>query len=224
VPHGYAGDATEAIIAQIERFAPGFRDRIIGTAVRRPRRWRSTTRTTSAATSSPAPRTSASSSSGHAPRSRPTTSAFPGCTCARRPPRPGRARTGCAGRIVHQCRAEHVRPGTQVEFAMDRGLGVRRGRRDPDLGDVVPVQDRRHRPVGAEHRIAHRRLGGRLHVLRKIAGHGSLSTTQRYLHPDRQSIADAGEKLSSHLRAQAEELAEVSGDGPASCEQSRPAM
>jgi phytoene dehydrogenase-like protein len=30
VPHGYTGDATEAIIAQIERFAPGFRDRIIG--------------------------------------------------------------------------------------------------------------------------------------------------------------------------------------------------
>jgi len=34
VPHGYAGDATEAIIAQIERFAPGFRDRIIGKVVR----------------------------------------------------------------------------------------------------------------------------------------------------------------------------------------------
>ena len=34
VPHGYAGDATKAIIDQIERFAPGFRDRIIGTAVR----------------------------------------------------------------------------------------------------------------------------------------------------------------------------------------------
>jgi len=32
VPHGYAGDATEAIIAQIERFAPGFRDRIVGKA------------------------------------------------------------------------------------------------------------------------------------------------------------------------------------------------
>jgi len=30
VPHGYAGDATQAIIAQIERFAPGFRERIIG--------------------------------------------------------------------------------------------------------------------------------------------------------------------------------------------------
>ena len=31
VPNGYTGDATEAIIAQIERFAPGFRDRIVGT-------------------------------------------------------------------------------------------------------------------------------------------------------------------------------------------------
>jgi phytoene dehydrogenase-like protein len=34
VPSGYAGDATEAIITQIERFAPGFRERIVGTAVR----------------------------------------------------------------------------------------------------------------------------------------------------------------------------------------------
>jgi len=34
VPNGYSGDATEAITAQIERFAPGFRERIIGTAVR----------------------------------------------------------------------------------------------------------------------------------------------------------------------------------------------
>lgn len=34
VPHGYTGDATAAIIDQIERFAPGFRDRVVGTAVR----------------------------------------------------------------------------------------------------------------------------------------------------------------------------------------------
>jgi phytoene dehydrogenase-like protein len=34
VPNGFSGDATEAIITQIERFAPGFRDRIIGKTVR----------------------------------------------------------------------------------------------------------------------------------------------------------------------------------------------
>ena len=39
-----------------------------------------------------------------------------------------------------------------------------------------------------------------VHLLQKIAGHGSLSTTQRYLHPDNQSVADAGELLSKHLR------------------------
>ena len=39
-----------------------------------------------------------------------------------------------------------------------------------------------------------------VHVLRKIAGHGSLSTTQRYLHPDDQTITDAGDALSAHIR------------------------
>src|SRR5271167_778809 len=34
VPNGYTGDATEAIVAQIERFAPGFRERIVGFTVR----------------------------------------------------------------------------------------------------------------------------------------------------------------------------------------------
>ncbi|GCB45036.1 NAD(P)/FAD-dependent oxidoreductase [Streptomyces sp. NL15-2K] len=36
VPHGYDGDATEAVVRQIERFAPGFRDRVLATAVRSP--------------------------------------------------------------------------------------------------------------------------------------------------------------------------------------------
>lgn len=39
-----------------------------------------------------------------------------------------------------------------------------------------------------------------VHHLRKIAGHGSLNTTQRYLHPDRQSVTDAGTLLSRHLQ------------------------
>jgi phytoene dehydrogenase-like protein len=34
VPGGYAGDATEAVTRQIERFAPGFRERIVATSVR----------------------------------------------------------------------------------------------------------------------------------------------------------------------------------------------
>jgi phytoene dehydrogenase-like protein len=34
VPAEWTGDATELIIAQIERFAPGFRDRILATHVR----------------------------------------------------------------------------------------------------------------------------------------------------------------------------------------------
>jgi hypothetical protein len=34
VPAGYTGDATAAIAAQIERFAPGFRDRILARHVR----------------------------------------------------------------------------------------------------------------------------------------------------------------------------------------------
>ena len=36
VPHGYDGDATDAIINQVERFAPGFRDTIVATHVRGP--------------------------------------------------------------------------------------------------------------------------------------------------------------------------------------------
>ncbi len=36
VPNGYDGDATEATFAQLERFAPGFRERVVGYEVRTP--------------------------------------------------------------------------------------------------------------------------------------------------------------------------------------------
>ena len=36
VPSGYDGDATEAILAQLERFAPGVRERIVASAARTP--------------------------------------------------------------------------------------------------------------------------------------------------------------------------------------------
>jgi len=41
--------------------------------------------------------------------------------------------------------------------------------------------------------------GTPVHVLRKIAGHGSLTTTQRYLHPDLNQITAAGAALTAHL-------------------------
>ncbi|TFB87266.1 NAD(P)/FAD-dependent oxidoreductase [Cryobacterium algoricola] len=37
VPHGFSGDATSGILNQLERFAPGVRERIVGMATRSPR-------------------------------------------------------------------------------------------------------------------------------------------------------------------------------------------
>lgn len=39
-----------------------------------------------------------------------------------------------------------------------------------------------------------------VHVLQRIAGHGSITTTQRYLHPDRRAIDAASRSLSDHLK------------------------
>lgn len=65
------------------------------------------------------------------------------------------------------------------------------------------------RELGYEHLVRHdlrhtgltwmADAGVPVHVLQKIAGHASLSTTQRYLHPDRRAIEEAGQALSAHL-------------------------
>ncbi len=51
VPHGYDGDATDAVLGQIERFAPGARDRILAISTRDPASSSRTTRTIRAETS-----------------------------------------------------------------------------------------------------------------------------------------------------------------------------
>jgi integrase len=39
-----------------------------------------------------------------------------------------------------------------------------------------------------------------VHVLRRITGHGSLKTTQRYLHSDSSKVSAAGESLTAYLQ------------------------
>jgi hypothetical protein len=73
-----------------------------------------------------------------------------------------------------------------------------------------PTGTRRHK-LGYEHLRRHdlrhtgltwfADAGVQVHVLRKIAGHGSLTTTQRCLHPDVHKITAVGAALSAHLGA-----------------------
>ena len=110
VPHGYTGDATEAILAQIERFAPGFRDRIVARAVTPDARsCRRTTRTTSAATSSPAPTPTGSSSCGPGSRSTRTAPAIPGTFICSAASPPGAGAHGMCGYHAAGSALRHLR-------------------------------------------------------------------------------------------------------------------
>ncbi len=134
VPHGYDGDATEALLDQIERFAPGLRERILARAgplagrARGPQR-----RTTSAATSSPAPTRRCSPWSGRAWRSIPTRPASPASSSARRRRRPAPAPTACAATTPpSRCSApsEHPQPRHAFRLSPHPG-GVKVGSGGP---------------------------------------------------------------------------------------------
>ena len=56
-----------------------------------------------------------------------------------------------------------------------------------------------------------------VHVLRKIAGHGSLTTTQRYLHLDERSITEAGDALTAHLSVRRSQMVPSCGSSRLSC-------
>jgi integrase len=112
---------------------------------------------------------------------------------------------------------EEVRP-----MVADRLLTARDGRSrlfvGPKGGSIstAVLRDATHwdevvASLGYEHLVRHdlrhtgltwmADAGVPVHVLRRIAGHGSLTTTQRYLHPDRRAVEEAGEALSAHLSA-----------------------
>ena len=93
VPSGYAGDATGSVFGQVERFAPGFRERIVASAAPGPPISPPTTPTTSEATSSPERTHRSRSCSGCASRSTRIAPESTASTSAPRPRHPARAPT-----------------------------------------------------------------------------------------------------------------------------------
>jgi len=98
VPHGYDGDATEAIIAQIERFAPGFRDRIAGQASHGPACFAAANPNFEGGDIITGAKDVRQPVFGPAPPCRPTTSASRACTSAQPRRHPDPACTECAAR------------------------------------------------------------------------------------------------------------------------------
>ena len=109
VPHGWHGDATDAVERQIERFAPGFRDLVLARAVtgpagladpqrqlrRRGHRLRGVLRAPDGAAAAAAPRS----------RTRP---GAPGSSCAPRPRRPGPGVHGMSGHHAAKAVLHHL--------------------------------------------------------------------------------------------------------------------
>lgn len=95
VPHAYTGDAREAIITQIERFAPGFRDRIAATKVCTPADFERDNPNNVGGDINAAPWTSERSSPDHASAQTPTGWGPKATTCARHQHHQEEASTAC---------------------------------------------------------------------------------------------------------------------------------
>ncbi|WP_128792756.1 MULTISPECIES: tyrosine-type recombinase/integrase [Streptomyces] len=101
-----------------------------------------------------------------------------------------RARRACT--VVRSAQAEVTR--TRRRRSRWSRSPLRAGEREPPL-----------RSTGHAHDLPHTGLtwladaGVPIHILRKIAGHGPLKTTQRYLHPNTHKITAAGTALTAHL-------------------------
>jgi integrase len=129
---------------------------------------------------------------------------------------------------------EEVRPlvAARLEFAHDVDTRLITGPKGGRISTAV-LRDATHwdevvTELGYSHLVRHdlrhtgltwmADAGVPVHVLRKIAGHGSLSTTQRYLHPDKRSYEEAGAALSANLSARR------SPRGPISAQSRSPAI
>ena len=109
-PNGSTVDMTDAIEAQVERFAPGFRDRILARSAMGPAAMERTTRTTSAATSTAALPTCASSSPARSRGSTPYATPLPGVYLCSSSTPPGGGVHGMCGFHAARPRSAGSRP------------------------------------------------------------------------------------------------------------------
>ena len=124
VPNGYRGDATGAIIGQIERFAPGFRDRIVGRKSA-PTGCPATAVITSVATSAPGSKDAVQLVLGPRLSVHPYDQASLVCISARLPPHPAREATACAASMPPNV--------PYANYPTNRNPGARIWHQDSDL-------------------------------------------------------------------------------------------
>jgi hypothetical protein len=77
------------------------------------------------------------------------------------------------------------------------GTSTRSSRCSPTRRPICTKLCRRPRPTGCLTWMAD--AGVKFHDLQQIAGHGTITTTQRYLHSSLESVTAAGDALQAHL-------------------------